>query len=386
MQHTLDNTRSHMVEALSPSAASQADNSLSNTSPLRRVDASTTSFVDLHPMPAAIVNATLMVQHGNEQFRTLFTDAYLKQPDITLAAALGLPPDDSLSDAIQRALETNQLQRCTVGILDRESNQVAADLHCVPVQLTVDERGCMCFIHLSQQIRQVAVEDQVLSEFKSRLYAMIVHDFRTPLFAIRTAASTLGLFFDKLEKRRRDALIKTIEQSVDDLAGFLTDIEMINTARSVGLQLKYEMVDAPELCATIVREMQAFCNDSHVFSFTAPDGLVRLKADKRLLSRAIRNLLTNAIKFSPKNSPIRLEVIQSEQEVLFRVQDQGIGIPLNDRTRVFDTFYRAKNAGAVGGSGLGLALVKYAVLQQGGSIDVESSEGKGTTITLHFPK
>ncbi len=385
MQNSIENIRSR-TPAFSITAPAQVVNTaLADTAPFSGVEPATAAFVDAYPMPAAVVNDRLFVQHGNEQFRTHFTDSYLKLRETTIAASLGAAPGEPLNAAVQRTLETGQIQRCTVSITDHGANTVTAQVDCVPVQLTADERGCMCFIHLPATPNPAAEQERTLNEFKSRLYAMIVHDFRTPLFAIRTAATTLGLFFDKMDKRRRDSLVKTIEQSVDDLAGFLSDIEMINTARSNGLQIQSELVDAQDMCITLIREMQAFCNDSHVFSFNAPQQQVQLSADKRLLSRAIRNLLSNAIKFSPQGSQVRLDVIQSEHEVLFRVQDQGIGIPLNEHMRVFDTFYRAKNVGGVSGSGLGLALVKYAVLQQGGTIDVESNVGVGTTITLHFP-
>jgi signal transduction histidine kinase len=377
MQHSIENHRT-----LKASRRTHFEPSMP---PFTTLETSTATFIDLHPFPAALVDSCFMVQHSNEPFRVQFSD--VQRRGTTLAEALGATPSDTLRNAIFCAWETGQPQRCTVSVLNREANCLTADVHLMPVRLAFQEHGCICFVPLPTPplYRQPPEEDHILSEFKSRLYAMIVHDFRTPLVTIRTAASTIKRYFDRLDTSRRETLLRTIEQSVDVLAEFLNDVEMINTARSTGLNLNYELIDAPELCAAIIKEMQAYCNDTHVFSLCAPDGLVRLQADKRLLSRMIRNLLTNAVKFSPQGSTVLLEVSQTEQEVLIRVHDQGIGIPEQERDRVFDTFYRAKNVSTISGTGLGLALVKYGVMQQGGSIEIDSTEGVGTAITLHFP-
>jgi signal transduction histidine kinase len=96
-------------------------------------------------------------------------------------------------------------------------------------------------------------------------------------------------------------------------------------------------------------------------------------------------LLSNAIKYSPPGSPVRVALQYENGSAILRVQDEGIGIPPEAQTRLFDAFHRAKNVGNIPGTGLGLAIVKRAVDAHGGSIVAESEAGKGTTFTVCLP-
>jgi signal transduction histidine kinase len=100
----------------------------------------------------------------------------------------------------------------------------------------------------------------------------------------------------------------------------------------------------------------------------------------------ITNLLSNAIKYSDKESKINLELSIHENEVVFKVKDKGIGIPLEDQERIFDTFYRGSNTNGVYGYGLGLSIVKKCVEAHNGNIFVNSRENEGTVFTVILPK
>jgi signal transduction histidine kinase len=104
-----------------------------------------------------------------------------------------------------------------------------------------------------------------------------------------------------------------------------------------------------------------------------------------LLRRILGNLLSNAIKYSPPNSEVIFELKVTETEAIFSVQDTGIGIPVADQGRLFDSFYRAKNVGRIPGTGLGLSIVKKCVDLHGGEISLISEEGVGSTFTVTLP-
>jgi len=106
--------------------------------------------------------------------------------------------------------------------------------------------------------------------------------------------------------------------------------------------------------------------------------------DEQLLRHALGNLLSNALKYSA-GARVTLELEADEAQLRFRVSDQGIGIPEEDRARLFSTFHRAANALEMEGTGLGLAIVKHCVERHGGSIGVESELGRGTTFTVSIP-
>jgi two-component system sensor histidine kinase MprB len=99
------------------------------------------------------------------------------------------------------------------------------------------------------------------------------------------------------------------------------------------------------------------------------------------ITRAVSNLLDNADKFSPAGLPISVEVLGST----VTVADRGPGIPTDERTRVFDRFYRADTARTLPGSGLGLAIVHQVVTEHGGTVAVDEAPGGGARFTLHFP-
>jgi signal transduction histidine kinase len=107
--------------------------------------------------------------------------------------------------------------------------------------------------------------------------------------------------------------------------------------------------------------------------------------DEKLLRHIINNLISNAIKYSPEGDRVIFELICQSEEATFRVQDFGIGIPIEEQDRLFDSFHRGANVGSIPGTGLGLPIVKRAVDLHGGTILVESKVGVGTIFTVVLP-
>jgi signal transduction histidine kinase len=107
--------------------------------------------------------------------------------------------------------------------------------------------------------------------------------------------------------------------------------------------------------------------------------------DEKLLRQILSNLLSNAIKYSLQGSTVQLELVCREGEAIFRVRDEGIGIPPEDQARLFESFHRAGNVGNIPGTGLGLTIVKKSVDLQGGTITVDSRVGGGTTFVVTIP-
>jgi signal transduction histidine kinase len=107
--------------------------------------------------------------------------------------------------------------------------------------------------------------------------------------------------------------------------------------------------------------------------------------DEKLVRYILTNLLGNALKYSPQGSAVQLDLTCHPDKVVFRIQDEGIGIPLKDIPRLFESFHRASNVATTQGTGLGLALVKQCVDLHGGHISVDSVLGKGSTFTVTLP-
>jgi signal transduction histidine kinase len=120
-------------------------------------------------------------------------------------------------------------------------------------------------------------------------------------------------------------------------------------------------------------------------NFSGTNRRVEASIDRKLLRRAVTNLLTNAIKYSPAGSPVDVELACADGQAVIRVSDRGIGIPEDDLRRLFEPFHRAANVGKIQGTGLGLAIARQAVELHSGTINVESQLGRGTTFILTLP-
>lgn len=123
----------------------------------------------------------------------------------------------------------------------------------------------------------------------------------------------------------------------------------------------------------------------HRFHLEIETPVPTIRADRDFLEHIFLNLLTNALKYSPENTTITIAVSSDESAWHFSVRDEGIGIPEEDIKDLFEPFQRASNVGSVKGTGLGLAIVKQYIELHGGTIEVQSTEGKGTTVTVQLP-
>jgi signal transduction histidine kinase len=133
--------------------------------------------------------------------------------------------------------------------------------------------------------------------------------------------------------------------------------------------------------------VQWLANRTHSVSFTHSGSFSPVMIDRNLMRRALLNLLTNAVKYSPSARVVYFNLDMDEAAGLLSIQirDEGIGIPEDDLTHLFDTFFRASNARHIPGTGLGLAIVKRAVDAHRGTISVHSEIGLGTTFSIQIP-
>jgi two-component system sensor histidine kinase/response regulator len=234
------------------------------------------------------------------------------------------------------------------------------------------------------QWQQAFEQEREQRLLKSKLVAMFSHDFRNPLTTILSSNSLLRDYADRLDEKRRLVYFNRVEAGVRQLLQMLDDMLVVAQMENGTLDFKPELLDIGKFVETIVEEFRAIHNETYhiVYDNQLPDAVL---TDPRLLRQIAANLISNAIKYSPQGSEVRVLLEQHEKYCVLTVQDQGIGIPEEDQARLFNAFQRASNVGAVRGTGLGLAIVKRAVDLHGGSIDLESQIGVGTTITVRLP-
>jgi signal transduction histidine kinase len=131
--------------------------------------------------------------------------------------------------------------------------------------------------------------------------------------------------------------------------------------------------------------MQLSAGPKYALELTCEAAGAQAHMDEKLLRQILTNLLSNAIKYSPDGGTVHLTLACQAGRVTFQVRDDGIGIPDEDQARLFETFHRARNIGNIPGTGLGLAIVKKSVDLHGGTIEVASQVGQGTTFTVTLP-
>lgn len=221
-----------------------------------------------------------------------------------------------------------------------------------------------------------------LNQVKNDLIAMLAHDFRGPLTTIVGFADVLGED-DRFDAESRKFLAM-ISSSAMRLASLATDTLALSRLEQNELVLRHEQVDTVALMREVVR---AFSVSREIVLDAAQDAIV-ISADPSRLRQVFENLIGNAIKYSPGGEPVTINLREQSGGAVIEVRDGGIGIPQADMHKLFGRFARAQNARTmgIGGSGFGLYLTKTIVDMHGGTIDVESREGSGSTFTVTLPQ
>jgi signal transduction histidine kinase len=217
--------------------------------------------------------------------------------------------------------------------------------------------------------------------------ASAAHDLRNPLSAIRGAADLVERSLERGEmpRERLEAATAHIQSATRRIGGMLDaflDLAQLQLGRP--LELRKELQDVAALAREVAAQAQQ-ASARHRIRLVAPAELMAV-VDGARLQRVIDNLVANAVKYSPEGGEIILELRDEGAELVLSVRDPGIGIPPSEVEAVFERFRRGSNvAGRFSGSGIGLAGVRQIVEQHGGSVQVTSALGRGSTFTVRLP-
>lgn len=223
----------------------------------------------------------------------------------------------------------------------------------------------------------LAVRDQFLS--------IAAHELKTPLTALLGYMYVLEHSLDRIETdqlvQQATATIKRQAQRLDTLIDQLLDVSRMERGQ---FNIDRQPLDLTGLVTQVV-ERTRLTLTSHTLTLTSPDASVLVLGDDLRLEQVVQNLLNNAVKYSPAGGSVVVTLGQTGSDAILEVTDRGIGIPTEAQPRLFDSFFRAGNAGQQHGFGIGLYVVKEIVTQHGGRIDVESAEGQGSTFRVVVP-
>ena len=235
------------------------------------------------------------------------------------------------------------------------------------------------------EVFKALAKEKELNRLKSEFVSMLSHDFRDPLNTIRLSTEWLQSYYDKLTTEKRLIHFQLIQASIKNILNLLNEVLLLSRADSGQLQCQLAPLDLKQFCRQLIEELQLSVSKQHQLVFSCQGECTEALLDESLLRHILNNLLSNASKYSPDGGIIRLELLCQEGTATFRIQDEGIGIPVDDQKRLFQPFARAKNVGTIPGTGLGLTIVKKCVKAHNGQISVTSKVGIGSTFTVMLP-
>jgi PAS domain S-box-containing protein len=333
------------------------------------------------------------VAQANPAFAATFgcpEEIILGQPVLTLTTPTYA---NLLAQALNSVIQLRKPARLEIAAVCDGSSPFDADFALSPV--TYDDRlvGVVCTVRdvspqklVESQLRQTLAREIQLGEMRARFISMASHEFRNPLAVILASVSLLESYADRMDPATTKRKFDQIRLQIAYLTELLNDV-LLYTKNEMGrIEFEPEPGRIDLLCGEMVDNMRYAIAKEHEIEFAAHGTFPLLQIDPKLLRQIVGNLVSNALKYSPPGSTIRIDLVSRERDILLRVADEGIGIPAASRSHLFEAFHRAENALKIPGTGLGLAIVKQAAELHGGSITFVSEEGRGTTFEVVLPQ
>lgn len=224
-------------------------------------------------------------------------------------------------------------------------------------------------------------------ELQTTFLSIISHELQTPISIIEGYAGLLGEEDLDLPKEQMRQNLKVIKEESRRLSQMVENLLYASRIQAGGLDLRREAVDLPSLMRRVAQRMGQI-SKAHAITVNLPPTFPAVTADYERVQEVLTNLIDNAMKYSPRGGPIRIEGEVRSNEVVISVVDSGQGIPPGDRDKVFERFFRRKaGVGTVAkGTGLGLFICKSIIEAHGGRIWVDSPPGGGSRFRFTLPR
>ena len=221
-------------------------------------------------------------------------------------------------------------------------------------------------------------------ELKSTLLDALAHEFKTPLTSIK-AASTALLSSNALRPEQQRELLSIVDEETDRLSVLVTEAIQMARIEAGRVILRRESHSVQELVESVLNKLRTVVEDRKI-QVNIAAGLPPVWVDGELIEVALRQLIDNALKYSPAGSPVALAAESKEGRVVVSVADHGPGIPEAEQSRIFEKFYRAEaSRHQIPGAGLGLVIAREIIHAHGGEIWVDSKPGEGSIFEFSLP-
>jgi signal transduction histidine kinase len=345
---------------------------------------------DLPPLPPSLAREVHVVNSELRRTASFFAPADLLSPEVQ---------QDPRAARFHAATGARSLLMVPVGVGEQGLGVLAVMMVDAPrrwrrheVQAVQQCAGYLAQAVVAMRLSQMQdVQVQQLTELdrqKTDFMATVSHELRTPLTSI---AGYLEMLEDgdygELSVRQSEAL-GTIGRNAARLRGMIEDLLVLNRIEASGVQSTLAEVQVSRLLSGVVEVLLPTASMAEVDLQMAPvESSLVVAVDLAQMERTFINLGSNAVKFTPAGGRVELTAERDGERVLITVADSGIGIPEADQDRLFQRFFRARNAhdAAIPGTGLGLVIARTIVTGHGGELRLESVEGRGTTVRVWLP-
>ncbi|HYS05280.1 MAG TPA: ATP-binding protein [Candidatus Dormibacteraeota bacterium] len=311
---------------------------------------------------------------ANDAFRRIF-DAQLPVEGRRPLETARVP---ALQDAIESALEADEPLTREIALGGAQQKVIQASL------AAIRERGATVgAVAVFHDVTELKRLERVRQEF----VANVSHELRTPLTAIKGYAETLrdgGL----RDPETAAEFVRVIHRHAERLRALIEDLLDLAAVEQGEARLKPAVVRARDVVAQAEGLVRPAAEArGQTLAIDLPADLPDILADRDRLAQILINLLDNAVKFTPEGGRVTLSAKMADGRVVLAVSDNGVGIPPGDLPRIFERFYRVGRSRdrREGGTGLGLAIAKHLTQAMGGTIEVESTQGSGTTFRVSLP-
>jgi PAS domain S-box-containing protein len=346
----------------------------------------------------AILNAQREYIYANWAFAQLYG---YDHPDELMGMTLNILYKEGGNDLLWQLVEpsTQQQGYWRGEVMARRRNQ---EMFYQELSITaLRDGGFVCNVRdiTEQKIAEVetlqALErEKELNELKSKFVSIVSHEFRTPLTTILSSVELLQKYGDQVSAEKNQRRFSRIIKGIHRMTQLLNDVLIFNKVEVGSLTFKPVLSNPVEFFDELVEEIQLQVGNSHHIKFVhqtcnkvtfSREERNHYFLDEQLLQHVLTNLVSNSVKYSPKNTDISIKLFCEFSQIIFHVVDQGIGIPSTDLERLFIIFQRGTNVGTIPGAGLGLAIVKQCVDLHNGTIEVNSKIHQGTEFKVTIP-
>ncbi|NNE32447.1 MAG: PAS domain S-box protein [Winogradskyella sp.] len=237
----------------------------------------------------------------------------------------------------------------------------------------------------TEELKTALAAEKELNDLKTKFLSMVSHEFKTPLSGILTSTMLLSKYKLTEQQDKREKHIKTITDKVQYLNTILNDFLSVEKLEKGKINYKFSTFKLSKVLNEVIYNANMILKEGQQINYPEHIDDISIHQDEKIVELALSNIIYNAIKYSSENTSINIEISQNDDTTIFKVKDNGIGIPKNDQKNIFNRYFRAENAVLMQGTGIGLNIVKDHLENLNGKISFKSKENEGSTFVIELP-